>query len=97
MPLDADWIGSVAAVLTTTSFLPQAIRVIRLRDTTAISLWMYVLFVIGIALWEIYGLMIGSRPVIVANIVTLALASIILVQKIRHVLRNRAPRRDRPR
>ncbi len=82
----AETIGLVAAALTTVSFLPQAIRVIRTGDTAAISLWMYALFVAGLACWEAYGLMIGSRPVIIANLVTIVLASIILVQKVRHVL-----------
>ncbi len=82
----AETIGLVAAALTTVSFLPQAIRVIRTGDTAAISLWMYVLFVAGLACWETYGLMIGSRPVIIANLVTIVLASIILAQKVRHVV-----------
>ncbi|MEE2691000.1 MAG: SemiSWEET transporter [Pseudomonadota bacterium] len=82
----AETIGLFAAALTTISFLPQAVRVIRTGDTSAISLWMYVLFVTGVACWETYGLLIGSRPVIIANFVTMILASAILTQKIRHVL-----------
>ncbi len=82
----AEAIGLVAAALTTISFLPQAVRVIRTGDTAAISLWMYVLFVAGLVCWETYGLMIGSRPVIIANLVTIVLAAIILTQKVRHVL-----------
>lgn len=86
MPLDAEWVGGIAATLTTIAFVPQAVRVIRTHDTTAISLWMYGLFVAGLAFWETYGWMIGSWPVIVSNIVTIVLALIILVQKIRHTL-----------
>lgn len=82
----AETIGLAAAALTTMSFVPQAVRVIRTSDTAAISLWMYVLFVAGLICWEIYGWMIGSLPVIVANIVTIALALVILTQKVRHVL-----------
>ncbi len=85
--MNADWVGGIAATLTTISFVPQALRVLKTGDTEAISLAMYVLFVIGIALWEVYGLMIRSGPVIASNLVTIALASIILAQKIRHVLR----------
>ena len=88
--MNAEIVGSLAAILTTIAFLPQAVRVIRTGDTQAISLTMYVLFTAGLALWEAYGLMIGSMPVIVANIVTLALALVILTQKIRHVLKARA-------
>lgn len=82
-------VGGAAAVLTTASFLPQAIRVIRTNDTAAISLAMYLMFTAGVALWLVYGLAIGSAPVIVANVVTFALAAIILVQKIRHTLEAR--------
>ncbi|NWG70368.1 MAG: SemiSWEET transporter [Parvularculaceae bacterium] len=85
--MNAELIGSVAAALTTLSFVPQAIRVLRTGDTAAISLAMYAMFVVGIALWEVYGLMIGSLPVIVSNIVTFVLSGLILVQKIRHELR----------
>ncbi|MEQ1930152.1 MAG: SemiSWEET transporter [Parvularculaceae bacterium] len=86
--MNADIVGSVAAVLTTASFLPQAIRVLRTGDTQAISLTMYAMFVVGIALWGVYGVMIGSLPVIGSNVVTFALASLILVQKIRHLSKN---------
>jgi MtN3 and saliva related transmembrane protein len=79
-------VGGAAAVLTTASFLPQAIRVIRTNDTAAISLAMYVMFTAGVGLWFAYGLAIGSAPVIAANAVTFALAAIILTQKIRHTL-----------
>ena len=83
---NADIVGMAAAILTTISFAPQAIHVIRTDDTAAISLTMYVLFVIGLACWELYGLMIHSAPVIIANIITIALATVILSQKIKHVM-----------
>lgn len=85
-----DLLGTLAAILTTASFLPQAIRVIRTNDTAAISLAMYLMFTAGVGLWFAYGVAIGSLPVIVANSVTFALAAVILVQKIRHLLRARA-------
>ena len=81
--MNPEWVGMTAAVLTTVSFAPQAIRVIRTRDTAAISLAMYALFLAGITFWEIYGLMIGSAPVILANAVTIILASIIFFYKLR--------------
>lgn len=87
--MNVDLIGSLAAILTTVSFLPQAFRVIRTGDTAAISLTMYVLFTGGVALWGVYGLLIASKPIIAANGVTLALASTILIQKIRHLLAQR--------
>lgn len=78
-----NFIGSVAAILTTISFLPQAIKVLRERNASGISLHMYALFTTGVALWFIYGLLIGSPPVYTANGITLVLASCILVMKIR--------------
>lgn len=87
--MNADMIGGLAAILTTVSFLPQAVRVIRTNDTAAISLSMYILFTVGLVCWEVYGWMIGSAPVIAANLVTLALAAVILTQKTRHVLAGR--------
>jgi MtN3 and saliva related transmembrane protein len=79
-----DWMGYAAAVLTTTSFVPQAVRTLRTRETHGISLWMYVLFTIGVGCWLAYGLLLGSWPMIVANIVTLALAMAILLLKLRY-------------
>ena len=71
-------IGFLAATLTTVSFVPQAWLVIRTRRTGGISLLMYSLFVAGVALWLIYGLIIGAMPVVIANAVTLVLAATIL-------------------
>ncbi len=85
MDLD-DIIGSVAAVLTTTSFLPQAVHVLRTRDTRAISLTMYAMFTAGIALWGIYGLMTMQWSIIIANGATVLLAALILVMKVRDVI-----------
>jgi MtN3 and saliva related transmembrane protein len=79
----ASWIGVVAAVLTTVSFLPQALKAIRARDTRAISLGMYALFTAGVALWLVYGILIGSAPVAVSNGITLVLSGVILAMKIR--------------
>jgi MtN3 and saliva related transmembrane protein len=76
--------GYAAAALTTVSFVPQAVRTIRTRETQGISLWMYVLFTVGVACWLGYGLLLGSWPMIVANIVTVALAAIILLLKLRY-------------
>jgi MtN3 and saliva related transmembrane protein len=78
-----NWIGSIAAVLTTVSFVPQAVKAIRERRTEGISLAMYALFTLGVALWFVYGLLIHSTPVWLANGVTLVLAGIILALKIR--------------
>lgn len=76
-------IGYLAAVLTTVSFVPQVIKVFRERQTAAISLGMYVLFTIGVALWLVYGILIHSLPVAIANAVVVVLAGLVLIMKIR--------------
>ena len=55
-------IGSIAAILTTFAFLPQVVRVVKTKDTESIALGMYVMQVIGIALWLAHGLHIGDLP-----------------------------------
>lgn len=77
-------IGLLAAVLTSSSFLPQALKTIRTKDTSSISLSMYILFTLGTLLWFIYGLASNNFPVWVANGFTLILASIILYFKIQN-------------
>jgi MtN3 and saliva related transmembrane protein len=79
--LTADWLGTAAAVLTTGSFLPQAVLTLRTRNVSGISLGMYLMFTLGVALWLAYGLALGQWPVIAANAVTLVLASLILLTK----------------
>lgn len=79
-----DVIGYIAASLTTLSFLPQALHTFRTRDVSGISLGMYSLFTAGVALWLVYGLLLGAWPLIAANAVTLALALTILVMKLRY-------------
>lgn len=78
-PVTADWVGYVAATLTTVSFVPQAALTLRTRDTSGVSLPMYLLFTCGVSLWLAYGVLLRAWPVIVANAVTLALALVILV------------------
>ncbi|WP_246104270.1 SemiSWEET transporter [Mucilaginibacter corticis] len=77
-------IGFLAAFSTTISFLPQAVKTIRTKDTSGISLSMYVVFTIGTFLWLMYGIMYPSLPVAVANAITFLFAGIILVYKIRY-------------
>jgi MtN3 and saliva related transmembrane protein len=82
--MTGEWVGYVAATLTTLSFVPQAVRTIRTRQTQGISLWMYVLFTVGVGFWLGYGVVLQSWPMIVSNIITFGLALTILVLKLRH-------------
>lgn len=75
-------VGYTAATLTTLSFFPQAIKTLRSGDTRAISLPMYVLLTLGIALWGIYGLITRDGPLIVSNAITLMPAVVVLQRKI---------------
>lgn len=77
-------IGLLAALLTTVAFLPQMLHTLATRDTRGISLRMYVIFVAGVLLWLIYGLLMRDLPLILANGVTLLLAGVILYLKVRH-------------
>lgn len=76
-------IGFVAAACTSLSFFPQAVKIIRDRETAGISLVTYSLFVVGLTLWFTYGVLMHSAPVYVANAVTLVPAVIILAMKIK--------------
>lgn len=78
-----DFIGYLAASLTTLSFVPQAWHTFRTRDVRGISLGMYSVFTLGVALWLVYGLRVDAWPVVVANAITLLLATAILVMKLR--------------
>lgn len=76
-------IGSIAAILTTFAFLPQVVRVVKTKDTESIALGMYVMQVIGIALWLAHGFHIGDLPLILANSVSFLLSGIILIYKLK--------------
>jgi MtN3 and saliva related transmembrane protein len=79
-----DTIGMIGAVLTTVCWLPQAMKIIRSRETRAISLAGTLAFTIGIVFWLIYGLALMDWPLITSNVVTLMLMSVIVALKLRH-------------
>lgn len=78
----SELIGYLAAALTTCSFVPQALHTFRTRDVSGISLGMYSVFTVGIALWLVYGLALAAWPIVVANAITLVLAGTILGMKL---------------
>ena len=83
-------IGSLAALCTTVSFVPQVVQIIATRQTAGISLPMYVLFVSGIALWLLYGVLRQDLPLVAANTATLVLSGTVLGLKAKDVWRDRA-------
>ncbi|MFM9916430.1 MAG: SemiSWEET transporter [Rhizobacter sp.] len=82
-PSVIDLLGYAAAALTTASFVPQAWLSFRTGDVSGISLGMYASFTVGVALWLAYGVVLGAWPIVVANAITLVLATSILVMKLR--------------
>ena len=78
------YIGFFAAFCTTIAFLPQAIKVYKSKSTKDISLYMFLIFTIGVLSWFVYGLIISDWPVILANAVTLVLSLFILIYKLKY-------------
>ena len=78
------WVSALAALLTTAAFVPQALHIIRHRETKAISLVMYVVFASGVALWLVFGVLIGNWAIIISNAITLVLTFAIVGMKIRY-------------
>ncbi|HVM90906.1 MAG TPA: SemiSWEET transporter [Verrucomicrobiae bacterium] len=76
-----DWIGYFAAVCTTGSLIPQAIKAYRSRKTRDLSWSMYTINAIGVALWLVYGWIVNDTPLFIANVITLAFVLIILLLK----------------
>ena len=78
----ADIVGSLAAILTSVSFFPQAWHSFITKDVSGVSLGMYSVFTVGVALWLVYGLLLRAWPIVVANVITLGLALAILGMKL---------------
>ena len=77
-----DIIGILAAIGTTSSFIPQAFKVYKTHKTEDLSLGMFVLFCCGTLLWTIYGFIVHSPPIVIANSMTFGMAMYILVVKV---------------
>ncbi|MEE8424079.1 MAG: SemiSWEET transporter [Thermodesulfobacteriota bacterium] len=77
-------VGFLAALCTTLSFLPQVIKIIKIKETKDISFLMYAILIAGVLLWIIYGILKQDVPIIVANVITFVLATTVLILKIKH-------------
>jgi MtN3 and saliva related transmembrane protein len=77
------WLGILAGILTTVSFLPQVMKTWKSQSAKDLSLGMFLIFSLGIALWLVYGILINDLPVILANMVTLVLSLTLLFFKFR--------------
>ncbi|MGB0732285.1 MAG: SemiSWEET family sugar transporter [Pontibacterium sp.] len=71
-------IGLTAAFCTTAAFVPQVVQIVKTGNVDGISLHMYSIFTFGVAMWLIYGIIMRDLPMLLANFVTLVLASIVL-------------------
>lgn len=79
-----EFIGLIAAALTTSSFVPQLYKLWKYKTADGVSLTMYLVMLTGVILWEIYGILIESIAVIVSNIVTASLLLVILYYKVKY-------------
>lgn len=79
-----DTIGTLGASLTTIAFMPQVWHTFRTKDVSGISLGMYTVLTVGIALWVVYGWLLSAWPIIISNGITLSLALAILLMKLRY-------------
>jgi MtN3 and saliva related transmembrane protein len=83
-PRWVEWTGFTAAFCTTTAFVPQLVRVLKLKSARDISLGTFLLFSLGVFLWLVYGIYAGSKPVIASNSATLILSLSILYCKLKY-------------
>lgn len=79
-----DIFGFIAGLATTAGFIPQALKIFKTKKTADLSLGMFALTSFGVAMWDVYGILIHSFPIILFNTITLALALYVLIMKIRH-------------
>ena len=80
--INVDIFGYLAAILTTSAFLPQLIKTLKTKKADDVSLTTLVMFIIGVLSWIIYGYKISSTPILIANLITLILNLLILISKI---------------
>ena len=78
-PQAIEAIGLVAALLTTSGFLPQVYKTWRSRDVRGLSVWMYLVLFLGTTLWLAYGLLTDSLPLILANLIASSLTGLMLI------------------
>ena len=82
--ISSDLVGYIAAIFTTTAFIPQAWLTWKNKRAEGISLGMYFIMVLGVVLWLSYGIMLAAWPIIIANIIPLGLTLFILAMKVIH-------------
>ncbi len=87
--MNSELIGGIGASLTTIAYLPQVFKIFKTKDTTAISLMMFLLMNIGVTFWLKYGIIIKQQQVLWSNLITLCLAGYIFYIKLKNVIKNK--------
>lgn len=82
--MNPEIIGMIAAILTTAAYIPQAVKVLKYKHTKDLSLGMYIMITSGIFCWFLYGVLLASPSLMLANGISCVLAALILVMKIKH-------------
>ncbi len=82
--MSIEWIGFLAAILTTGAYIPQVLKIWKTKTADGVSLSMYWVMLTGVSLWGIYGILIESYPIILANVITLILLVTIIIFKLKH-------------
>lgn len=77
-------LGFIAGLITTGSFVPQAYKVFRTKETKDLSAGMYTIFICGLILWIAYGIRVSAISIIIANTVSILLSLYILIMKLKH-------------
>jgi len=77
-------IGIIAAILTTSGFIPQVYKIYKEKNAKGVSLTMYLILFIGVLLWLVYGILIGSLSIIIANSVTALLQLCVIIYKLKN-------------
>ena len=95
--LAVNGVGVAAALCSMGSFLPQVIKIWREHDASSVSLHMYIVTVIGFALWSVYGVLLGSWPLIGSNLVSLSLSATVLALRLRFGPHEKGREADAPR
>ena len=80
--MNVEIFGYLAAILTTSAFLPQLIKTLKTKKANDVSLTTLIMFIIGVLSWIIYGYKISSTPILLANLITLILNLLILFSKV---------------
>ena len=84
IPFQIEIIGFIAAILTTASFVPQVYKIWKTKSAQGVSLSMFLIFFTGVSLWFVYGVLLGSFSMIIANTITGILALMIVYFKFKY-------------